>query len=61
VSSFQGHLTTLNIVAQKKPRQVLLNGKTLKNIVTIQNSDATVNIEITFVAGKSSDNLLVKW
>jgi hypothetical protein len=61
VSSFHGHLTMLNILSIKYPRWVLLNGKTLKNIVTTQNSDATIDITITFVAGKSSDTLLVKW
>ena len=61
VSSFLGHLTTLNIIGKIRPRRTLLNGKVLKNIVTTQNSDTTVDIKITFAAGKSSDNLLVKW
>ena len=61
VSSFLGHKTTLNLVGKNKPRHVFLNGKTAKNIVTVKNSDASVDITISFVAGKSSDHILIKW
>lgn len=61
ISSFLGHMTTLNIVGKNKPRHVFLNGKTSKNIVTVKNSDTSVDITISFVAGKSTDNILVKW
>jgi glycogen debranching enzyme len=61
VSSFQGHVTTLTIVGNKNPHQVLLNGKAIERVITTQNSGATVTIAITFIAGDSYDNLLVSW
>ena len=61
ISSFKGHLTTLNIIAQKKPQQVLLNGKKIKNIIVTKNPDTTIDITISFVAGKSIENILVQW
>ncbi|MDP1675281.1 MAG: amylo-alpha-1,6-glucosidase [Bacteroidota bacterium] len=61
VSSFNGHYTTLNIIAQKKPRQVLRNGKSVKSFVTTKNPDNTFDIAISFVAGISNENILVKW
>ncbi len=61
VASFKGHLTMLNIIAQKKPRQVLVNRKNVKNFVVTINSDNTVAIVLSFVAGKNQDRISVKW
>ncbi len=61
VSSFKGHGTMLNIVAPKKPRQVLRNGKNIKSYTATKNLDNTFDIAISFVAGVSNENIVVKW
>jgi hypothetical protein len=48
-------------VGNKKPRQVLLNGKLLQHIITTQNSDEIADIAVTFVAGKTNDKIVVEW
>ena len=61
ISSFRGHVTTLNVVSKKAPKQILVNGRRLRAATSIRNSDGTVSSDIVFDAGKTSDTITVKW
>lgn len=61
VSSFKGHSTIVSIIAQKKPRHVLVNGKKIKNVAINRNSDNMIEIVLSFIAGASTDKIAVQW
>ena len=61
VSSFHGHKTTLVVTGGKKPARVMLNGKPMKGFVTIQNTDSTMNISLSYSAGRTTDTILIQW
>ena len=61
LSSFKGHQTIMTVVVPKKPREVHVNGKTIRTVISTVNSDNTIDVVISFVAGSSLDTIELKW
>ncbi len=61
LASFEGHTTSVRIVAANTPLKVIVNGKSMKNVSSVRSADGIKEITFSFTAGPSTDTMVVKW